>query len=158
MKATLILPRTESKEAVSSLAELEWFHPLPKGSEHQNPELDNLLLRAQKLFQSIDEVVRALNIPLETGVMATMFKGAPKGKAQFVIEDLEGLVSDMELKSKSIVDEARALLNEQGSVKRSLEENQTLRDAIKIASTVSLDLALLTGLKRFSGNMFVVDA
>ncbi len=157
MKTTLILPRTESKEAVSSLAELEWFHPLPKGSEHMNPELDNLLLRAQKLFQSIDEVVRALNIPLETGVMATMFKGAPKGKTQFVIEDLEGLVSDMEAKSKSIVDEARSLLNEQGSVRRSLEENQILRDTIRVASNVSLDLAKVNNLRRFNGNMFVVD-
>lgn len=157
MKATLILPRTESAQAVSSLAELEWFHPLPKGSEHTNPELDNLLLRAQKLFQSIDEVVRALNIPLETGVMATMFKGAPKGKTQFVVEDLDELVSDLEAKSKTIVDEAKSLLNEHGSTKRSLEEHQTLRDAIKVASNINLDLGSITNLKRFHSNMFIVN-
>ncbi len=157
MKATLILPRTESAQAVSSLAELEWFHSLPKGSEHTNPDLDNLLLRAQKLFQSIDEVVRALSIPLETGVMATMFKGAPKGKTQYVVENLDELVSDLEAKAKTIVDEAKSLLNDHGSTKRSLEENQTLRDAIKVASNISLDLATISSLKRFHANMFIVN-
>jgi V/A-type H+-transporting ATPase subunit I len=158
MKATLILPRNEAAQAVSSLAELEWFHPLPKGSEYINVELDNLLLRAQKLFQSIDEVVRALGIPLETGVMATMFHGAPKGKTQFVVEDLEHLVSDLEAKSKAMVEEARSLLNEHGSVKRSLEEHQTLLDALEVAASVNLDLTKVNSLKRFHANMFIVNA
>jgi len=158
MKATLILPRTEAAQAVSSLAELEWFHSLPKGSEYINIELDNLLLRAQKLFQSIDEVVRVLGIPLETGVIATMFHGAPKGKTQFVVEDLEHLVSDLESKSKIIVEEARSLLNEHGSVKRSLEESQTILDALKLASSMNLDLTAINNLKRFHANMFIVNA
>lgn len=158
MKVTLILPRTEVAQAVSSLTELEWFHPLPKGSEYINAELDNLLLRAQKLFQSIDEVVRALGIPLETGVMATMFHGAPKGKTEFVVEDLDHLISDLESKSKAIVEEVRSLLNEHGSVKRSLEEHQTLLDVFKIASSISLDLKAINGLKRFHANMFIVNA
>src|ERR1044072_9928884 len=86
MKATVILPRMETQKAISRLAELEWLHLLPStsSSEHPNPYLDDLLLRAQKLFQDTDEVVRALGIPLETGVMATMLKGAPKGKTDFV--------------------------------------------------------------------------
>ncbi|MEM2760301.1 MAG: hypothetical protein QXW73_05875, partial [Nitrososphaerales archaeon] len=157
MKATLILPRVEASRAVSSLAELEWFHPLPKGSEFINVELDNLLLKAQKLFQSIDEVVRALEIPLETGVMATMFKGAPKGKTEFVVEDLDHLVSDLESKSKAIVEEARSLLNEHGSIKRSLEEHQTLLDALKVASSINLDLKAINTLKRFHATMFIVN-
>ena len=140
MKATLILPRNEAAQAVSSLAELEWFHSLSQGSEYINIELDNLLLRAQKLFQSIDEIVRALSIPLETGIIATMFHGAPKGKMQFVVEDLQHLISDLESKSKTIVDEARSLLNERGSVKRLLEEHQALLDVLKVVSSINLDL------------------
>ena len=62
MKATVILPRMETQKAISRLAELEWLHLLPStsSSEHPNPYLDDLLLRAQKLFQDTDEVVRAL--------------------------------------------------------------------------------------------------
>ena len=80
MKATVVLPRVDTQEVVSRLAELEWFHPIQTPSDHSNPYLDDLLLKAQRLFQEIDEVVKDLGIPLETGVMATMFKGAPKGK------------------------------------------------------------------------------
>lgn len=158
MKATLILPRNDAPQAVSSLAELEWFHPLPRGSEYMNVELDNLLLRAQKLFQSIDEVVRALGIPLETGVMATMFHGAPKGKMQFVVEDLQQLLYDLESRSKTIIEEARSLLTEHGSVKRSLEERQTLLDALKVASSINLDITQISHLKRFHANLFIVNA
>jgi V/A-type H+-transporting ATPase subunit I len=58
-KAALILPRIETQEAVSRLAELEWFHPIQTTSEHLNPYFDDLLLKAQRLFQEIDEVIRA---------------------------------------------------------------------------------------------------
>ena len=96
MKATVILPRMETQKAISRLAELEWLHLLPStsSSEHPNPYLDDLLLRAQKLFQDTDEVVRALGIPLETGVMATMFKGAPKGKTDYAIDDIQNFIAD----------------------------------------------------------------
>ena len=75
-KATLILPRMETQAAVSKLAELEWFHPIPgpSTSEHINPYYDDLLLKAQKLYQDVDETVKALGIPAETGVLVTMFK------------------------------------------------------------------------------------
>src|SRR5574341_1863643 len=92
-KAALILPRIETQEAVSRLAELEWFHPIQTTSEHLNPYFDDLLLKAQKLFQDIDEVIRALGIPLETGVMATMFKGAPKERMDYAIDDIQGALA-----------------------------------------------------------------
>ena len=78
LKTTLVLPRTETQQVVSRLAQLEWFHPLQHASEYINPYYDDLLLKAQRLFQEIDDVVKALGVPLETGVMDTMFKGAPK--------------------------------------------------------------------------------
>ena len=96
MKATIVLPRMETQEAVSRLAELEWFHPIQSASEHLNPFYDDLLLKAQKLYQDIDEVVKALGIPPETGVMATMFKGAPKGKTEYAVDDIRGFIADLE--------------------------------------------------------------
>jgi hypothetical protein len=34
LKSTVILPRIETHEVVSKLAELEWFHPLQNPSDH----------------------------------------------------------------------------------------------------------------------------
>ena len=97
-KATVILPRLETQEAVSKLAGLEFFHSLPSSSEYSHPYMDDLMLKAQRLFQDIDEVVRALGIPLETGVMSTMFKGAPRDKTDYAIQDVRGFMKNWKRK------------------------------------------------------------
>lgn len=113
LKTTLILPRVETHDAVSKLAELEWFHPLQNPSEHGNPYFDDLLLNAQKLFQEIDDVIRSLGIPLETGVMATLFKGAPQEKTDYKIDDIQNFIVELEKKSKVVLEEPISLLKSQ---------------------------------------------
>jgi len=159
MKATIILPRMETQEAVSKLAELEWFHPLQSAtSEHTNPYLDDLLLRAQRLFQDIDEVVRALGIPLETGIMATMFKGAPQGKTDYVINDIENFVADLEDKSKALLYEPKKVLIEQNKILKQIEEYSTVEAALKMAANLNLDLVSFRQLKRFFAEIFIIDS
>src|ERR687887_1879358 len=108
-KAALILPRIETQEAVSRLAELEWFHPIQTASEHLNPFYDDLLLKAQRLYQEIDEVVKALGIPPETGVMATMFKGAPKGKTDYAVDDIQGFIAELEERAAKLLEGPRKI-------------------------------------------------
>lgn len=159
MKATIILPRMETQEAVSKLAELEWFHPLQSStSEHTNPYLDDLLLKAQRLFQDIDEVVRALGIPLETGIMATMFKGAPQGKTDYVINDIENFVADLEDKSKALLYEPKKVLIEQNKISKQIEEYSTVEAALKMAASLNLDLVSLRQFKRFFSEIFIIDS
>src|ERR671930_975898 len=161
MKATIILPRMETQEAISRLAELEWFHLLPStsaSSEHPNPYLDDLLLRAQKLFQDTDEVVRALGIPLETGVMATMFKGAPKGKTDYAIDDIQHFIADLEDKSKALLYEPKKILLERNNLSKLIEEYNNIEAALKMAATIDLDLSSFRQLKRFYADIFIIDS
>ena len=137
-KAALILPRIETQEAVSRLAELEWFHPIQATSEHLNPFFDDLLLKAQRLYQDIDEVIRALGIPLETGVMATMFKGAPKEKTEYILENIQDFIADLEDKSKALLDEPKKILAEQGKVSKELEEYSNVEAALRWQPTLTL--------------------
>jgi len=158
MKATVILPRVETQEVVSKLAELEWFHPLPNTSEHSNTFLDDLLLKAQKEYQDIDEVTRALNIPLETGVMDTMFRGAPKGKTEYVIKDIQNFVADLEERSILILDEPKKILAERYKIAKQLEEHKSIESALKVAANLNLNLALFRKLKYFYAEIFIVDS
>ena len=57
---SIVLPRTESPNAISRLAEFEWFHKIETENETVTPEIDDLLLRAQKTYQSIEEVVKKM--------------------------------------------------------------------------------------------------
>lgn len=156
-KAALILPRIETQEAVSKLAELEWFHSIQTTSEHMNPYFDDLLLKAQRLFQDIDETIRNLGIPLETGVMATMFKGAPKDKTDYLIDDIQDFIAGLEEKSIALLQEPKQILSEQSMTAKQLEEYGNVEAALKMAANLSLDLTSLSRLKKFYADMFVID-
>jgi V/A-type H+-transporting ATPase subunit I len=158
MKATIVLPRVDTQEVVSKLAELEWFHPIQTPSDHPNPYLDDLLLKAQRLFQEIDEVIKELGIPLETGVMATMFKGAPKGKTDYFIENIQNFIADLEDKSAAILDNPKKVIAERNKVAKELEEYRNLKDALEMAAKVNLDLMLFGKLKHFFSGLFVIDS
>ena len=43
-------------------------------NETVTPEMDDLLLRAQKSHQFVEDVIKGLNIPLRVGIMEILFK------------------------------------------------------------------------------------
>jgi V/A-type H+/Na+-transporting ATPase subunit I len=158
LKTTLILPRVETHEAVSKLTELEWFHPLQNPSEHSNPYFDDLLLNAQKLYQDIDEVIRALSIPPETGVMATLFKGAPQEKTDYQINDIQNFIVELEQKSNVLLEEPVSLLKNQQQIEKELEEYRNAQAAIGSASKLKMELSELRKLKTFFVEIFIVNS
>ena len=158
LKTTLILPRVETHEAVSKLAELEWFHTLQNPSEHSSSYFDDLLLNAQKLFQEIDEVIRSLGISLETGVMATLFNGAPQEKTDYKIDNIQNFIVELENKSKALLREPVSLLKTQQQIEKDLEEYRNALDAIGGASKLKMDLSGLRNLKTFFAEIFIINS
>ncbi|MFN3654402.1 MAG: ATPase, partial [Candidatus Nitrosotenuis sp.] len=86
---SIILPRSESPQAVSRLAEFEWFHKIETENDTVTPEIDDLLLRAQKAYQAVDDVVKGLQIPLQVGIMEVLFKGTVIKKKQYELDEIE---------------------------------------------------------------------
>jgi V/A-type H+/Na+-transporting ATPase subunit I len=158
LKTTLILPRVETHEVVSKLAELEWFHTLQNPSEHSSSYFDDLLLNAQKLFQEIDEVIRSLGISLETGVMATLFKGAPQEKTDYKIDDIQNFIVELENKSKTLLEGPVSLLKTKQIIEKDLEEYRNALDAIGGASKLKMDLSGLRNLKTFFAEIFIINS
>lgn len=156
-KVTLILPRVESAQAISRLAEFQWFHPVSTSSEHSEPNLDNLLLRSQKLYQNVDEIVRSLEIQVGIGIIDTMIKGAKKEKKEFKVAELESLIAKLEAESKILVEESRAILNEQALLKRQLEEYNTLKDALKVVSGLQVNMNMIGEGRRFYSAMYIIN-
>jgi V/A-type H+/Na+-transporting ATPase subunit I len=156
-KVTLILPRVESAQAISRLAEFQWFHPVPTSSEHSEPNLDNLLLRSQKLYQNVDEIVRSLGIQVGICIIDTMIKGAKKEKKEFKVTELESLIAKLEAESKILVEESRAILNEQALLKRQLEEFNTLKDALRVVSGLQVNLNRIGEGRRFYSAMYIIN-
>jgi V/A-type H+-transporting ATPase subunit I len=156
-KITLILPRVESAQAISRLAEFQWFHPVSTSSEHSEPNLDDLLLRSQKLYQSVDEIVRSLGIKVSIGIIDTMIKGAKKEKKEFKVAELESLIVKLEVESKTLVEESLAVLNEQALLKRQLEEFNTLRDTLNVVSGLQVNLNRIGEGRWFYSSMYIIN-
>jgi V/A-type H+/Na+-transporting ATPase subunit I len=155
-KVTLILPRMESAKVASQLAQFEWFHPISSNSDYSDPNLDDLHLRSQKLFQSIDEVVRELGIKTEIGIMDALIKGKPKNKTELQISEIEQLILQLEGDSKSLVNQTAKIINDRDNLNRQLDEYTTLKDALSVVSNLKIDLSKLNNSKLLYQNMFLI--
>ena len=154
---SVILPRIESPKAISRLAEFEWFHKLDMQNETLTPEIDDLLLRAQKVHQFIEEIIKGLGIPLRVGIMEILFKGTVFKKKKYEIDEIENMITDLE-KTPDIISKAATMLEENANINRSLEEYRTLKDALKVANKLNVDLSNFGLMNHFYTNLFVINS
>ena len=154
----IVLPRTDSPAAISRLTEFEWFHKIETENETITPEIDDLLLRAQKMYQSVDEVIKGLNIPLRVGIMEILFKGTVIKKRKFELDEIENMINDLEKKTPDVIMKAAKFLEENAETKRSLEEYTNLKDTLQVISKLSIDLANFGLMRYFYTNLFVINS
>ncbi|RNJ79413.1 MAG: ATPase [Nitrosopumilus sp. H8] len=156
LMGSVILPRSESPKAISRLTEFEWFHKRETEDELVTPEIDDLLLRAQKTHQYVEEVIKGLGIPLRVGIMEILFKGTVIKKKDYDVGEIEDLVADIEKTPESVSNAAR-LLEEKGTVDRTLAEYQAAADALRVVSKLGMDIGGMGAMRRFYANLFVIE-
>ena len=155
---SIILPRSESPKAISRLTEFEWFHKIDTDNDTVTPEIDDLLLEAQKTYQSIDDVIKGLGVPPMVGILEIMFKGTMIKKKDYEVGEIEDMVKDLIKRTPSIIDEPAKLLEDQADTKRSLEEYTSLKETLEVAKKLNIDLSGFGLMKYFYTNLFVVDS
>jgi V/A-type H+-transporting ATPase subunit I len=154
---SIILPRSESPQAVSRLAEFEWFHKIETENDIVTPEVDDLLLRAQKSYQAIDEVVKGFSIPLQVGLMEILFKGTMIKKKRYELDELETMISDIEQKSPTIIDKPAKLLEDASTTQKSIDEYSTLKETLDVVKKLNVDVGGFGFMKYFYTNLFVIN-
>jgi len=155
---TVILPRSESPQAISRLTEFEWFHKIDSTSDLVTPEIDDLLLKAQQTFQSIDDVVKGMGIPLTVGIMEIMFKGTVIKKSTYEIDEIEDMINDLNKVVPSIIDKPAQLLEDAANTRLSIEEYKSLRDTLEVVRKMNMDLSGFGLMKYFFTNLFVINS
>ena len=157
LMGSVILPRNESPQAISRLTEFEWFHKMEMENETVTPEIDDLLLRAQKSFQFVEDVIKGLNIPLRVGIMEILFKGTVIKKNNYEISEIEGLITDIEKVPDSITNAAK-VLEESSKNNHSLEEYTILKETLQVANKLKVDMSGFGVMKYFYTNLFVINS
>lgn len=153
---SVILPRDESPKAISRLAEFEWFHKMEMENETITPEIDDLLLRAQKTHQFIEDIIKGLKIPLRVGIMEILFKGTVFKKKNYDISEIESMIDDLE-KTPDTITKAAKVLEENTSVNHSLEEYKSLKETLQVVNKLKIDLSNFGPMNYFYSNLFVIN-
>lgn len=153
---SVILPRTESPQAVSRLAEFEWFHKIETENETITPELDDLLLRSQKIYQTIEDVVKGLNVPPIVGMMEILFKGTQIKQKKYELKELESMIEDVKKKTPLVIEDATKLLEEDANTRKSLEEYTSLKETLQLVKKLNIDIGDFGLMKYFFINFFVI--
>lgn len=155
---TVILPRNESPRAISRLTEFEWFHKVETENDLVTPEIDDLLLEAQKSYQSIDDVVKGLGIPANVGIMELLFKGTVIKKKDFEIDEIDEMVRYLKETAPSIIDKPAELLDEAANTKSAIEEFTSLKETLEVIKKMKIDLTGFGLMKYFYTNLFVINS
>ena len=154
---SVILPRTESPSLISRLTEFEWFHKMEMNNETVTPEIDDLLLRAQKSFQFIEDVIKGLNIPLRVGIMEILFKGTVIKKKKYNVDEIENMISELEQVPEFLTNAAKSL-EENVKTNHSLEEFKALKEILEVANNLKIDLTGFGSTKYFYSNLFIINS
>ena len=154
---SVILPRSESPKAISRLTEFEWYHKVDSADDLVTPEIDDLLLKAQQTFQSIDDVIKGMGIPQTVGIMEIMFKGTVIKKKDYEINEIEEMVADIEKETPSIIDEPAKLLEDAANTRTSIDEYTSLKETLEIIKKLNMDISGFGLMKYFFTNLFVID-
>jgi len=157
LMGSVILPRTESPSLISRLTEFEWFHKMEMNNETVTPEIDDLLLRAQKSFQFIEDVIKGLNIPLRVGIMEILFKGTVIKKKKYDVDEIENIISELEQVPEFLTNAAKSL-EENVKINHSLEEFKALKETLEVANNLKIDLTGFGSTKYFYSNLFIINS
>ena len=157
LMGSVILPRTESPKAISRLTEFEWFHKMEMVNETITPEIDDLLLRAQKTHQFVEDVIKGLNIPLRVGIIEILFKGTVIKKKNYDIGEIEDMIADLE-KIPDAITKAAKVLEENSKISQSLEEFKSLKETLQVTNKLKINLTGFGLMNYFFTNLFVINS
>ncbi len=157
VKANLIVPRSVLPQVVTDLTEFDIFHVSGKDGAPSDVQVDTLSLQAYKLFLDIDDILKALNIQSEIGLIETLTKGIKVEKETFKARDWADFVSRIEAEGKPLVEEFKATLNERSDLQKKIDENTTLKETFALLPQLSVDLNITGRLKRFHIILSVVS-
>ncbi len=154
---TIILPRSDSPEVISRLAEFGWFHKIDSDNETVTPEIDDLLLRAQKLHQSADNVLGGLGIPLRVGILEIMFKGTVIKMKNYSTDEIETVIKDLEENMANLIDDARKRLDAGDAIRRDLDNHIALRETTVLAKKLDFNLDDFKSTKYLYSDLFIIE-
>lgn len=155
-KVTIISPRSEYHEVAKALAQFEDFHPVEGAAASFDPGIQELTVKAVRLFAQTDQAVKDLGLKLMPGQIDIVFRGAKVPVSEYDAKNWDELLSKAESQVGPLLElvRARKVLLQKSQKEETDSEN--LMAALSVVSAFSADLGGLSGLGLFSGVATIV--
>ena len=157
-KVTIIAPRSEYRHVAKALARFEDFHPLEGAQPSFDPGVQELTVKAVRIFAQADQAVKDLGLKLMPGQMEIVFRGVKIPQSTYEASTWEELLDKADAQLKPIADEVRA---EKALLQKALKDEsdaEALMGALQLVSGFSSDLSGLAHLGLFRAAVTVVGA
>ena len=156
-KVTVIAPRSEHAEVAKALAKFRDFHPIESPSPNFDPRVQELTVKAVRLFSQADQAVKDLGLKTDPGWMDQVFRGVKIERTSFDAGQWEELLSRVDRELEPLVGQVRT--EKEALLRASKEEAdaQTTMEALQAVSEFSADLAGVSDLQRLRVMLFAAD-
>jgi len=157
-KVTVIAPRSEYEGVAKALAKFEDFHPVEGAPPNFDPGVQELTVKAVRIFAQADQAVKDLGLKLMPGQMDIVFGGAKVPQSTFEASDWEDLLNKADARLEPIANEVKAEKALLQKAQKDESDSEALMGALQIVSGFSSDLTGLPDLKLFKGVVTVVES
>jgi V/A-type H+-transporting ATPase subunit I len=155
-KVTVISPRSDYEEVARALAQFEDFHPVGGREANFDPKVQELTVKAVRLYAQADQAVKDLGIPLMPGTIDIVFRGVKIPRSEFSASTWDELLNRAEADLNPILEEVRVQRAQLQKVQKDGSDAMLLRAALEAVAGFSADLSDLPALQRFRAVLVVV--
>ncbi len=155
-KVTVISPRSEYEDVAKALAKFEHFHPVEGAAQSFDPGVQELTVKAVRLFAQADQAVKDLGLQLMPGQIDIVFRGAKIPQSSFEAATWEELLDKADLQLGPMAEEVKAEKAALQKVQKDEADAEAMIGALQVVSGFSSDLTGLSRLHLFKAVVAVV--
>ena len=155
-KVTVISPRSEYPEVAKALARFEDFHPITSSEPDLDPKLQELSIKAVRLFAQADQAAKDLAVVLMPGMLDILFRGVKIPTSEFEASSWEALLNKAEAQLTPIAEQIKAEKAVLQRVSKQESDLRSLREALGAVSGFSGDVGALNTFVRLKAVLVVV--
>lgn len=155
-KVTVISPRSEYVDVAKTLAQFEDFHPVEGLAQNFDPEVQELTVKAVRLFAQADQAVKDLGLQLMPGQMDIVFRGVKIPQSRYEASNWEELLGRADGQLSPIADEVKAEKALLQKAQKDESDSEAMMGILKVVSGFSSDLTGLGSLRLYKAVVTVV--
>ena len=157
VKVSVIAPRSEYVQVAKALAQFEDFHPVEGAPQNFDPGVQELTVKAVRLFAQADQAAKDLGLQLMPGQIDVVFRGVKIPRSSYDASSWEELLGKVESQLGPIAEEVKVEKAALQKAQKEEADSEALMGALKVVSGFSSDLTGLADLTMFKAVLTLVE-